>query len=195
MIQLCKREGFKVMKKLEIGCGERPTKGFLHQDIENVSGIELDFHCAPYEIPDDNFDLIIAVGVMEHLRLEEFEKTVNHFLNILKNDGVFLFDVPDLKVWCQYYIDNCEGKNAPFDNAHVLSTIYGWQRWTGDEHKSGWSEKTIEELIKLTRTKESYFELEFSTPKIFKEIGLDRNRFNRDKDAHLYVKLTKKAVV
>lgn len=180
------------MKKLEIGCGERPTEGFLHQDVTIVNNVTLDFQCAPFEIPDKDFDLIISVGVIEHLRFEEVKKTLTHFLNILKINGVFLFDVPDLKTWCQYYIDSCEDKNVPFEHHHILSTLYGWQRWEGDEHKSGWSKKTIEELVKSMVDNKTYFDVEFLTPKIFKDIGVDRNRFNRPHDAHLYVKLTKR---
>lgn len=180
------------MKKLEIGCGGRPTEGFLHQDVTSVEGTKLDFECAPSEIPEKDFDLIIAVGVMEHLRFEEFEKTLEHFLEILNEGGRFLFDVPDLKVWCQYYIDSCEGKPVPFEHHHVLSTIYGWQRWSGDEHKSGWDEKNLTELIEKIKSEDgSRFELKISTPEIFREIGIERNRFARVHDAHLYVELTK----
>ena len=40
------------MKKLEIGCGERPTEGFLHQDVTSAEGVKLDFECLPHEIKD-----------------------------------------------------------------------------------------------------------------------------------------------
>ena len=97
------------IKKLEIGCGERPTPGFLHQDIIEQQGVSLDFICMPYEIKDKGFDLIIAIGVMEHLTFLEFEKTIENFLEIMNFEGEFLFDVPDLKKWCEYYIDSCNG--------------------------------------------------------------------------------------
>jgi len=182
------------MKKLEIGCGGRPTDGYLHQDVTVVDGVDLDYQCAPFEIPDKDFDLIIAIGVMEHLRFSEFEKTVKHFLSILNIEKSFLFDVPDLKTWCQYYIDSCDGKPVPFEHFHILNTIYGWQRWKGDEHKSGWSQNALKELIDSIQIDNTCFEIEVCNPDIFKELGINRNRFDRVHDAHLYVKLTKKQV-
>jgi len=179
-------------KRLEIGCGNRPTPGYLHQDIIEMEGVNLDFYCKPHEIDANGFDLIIALGAMEHLRFVEFGKTIEHFLKILNIGGHFLFDVPDLKVWCQYYVDSCEGKEVPFEHQHILNTIYGWHRWEGDEHKSGWSESQLNNLISSKKLNGAYFRTDISTsPKIFKEYGFHRNRFDRPTDAHFYVKLTK----
>ncbi|MDR2648533.1 MAG: hypothetical protein LBB94_02290 [Clostridiales bacterium] len=180
------------LKRLEIGAGNAPVPGYLHQDIIEMAGVRLDYKCMPYEIPDNGFDLIIALGVMEHLRFDEFEKTIEHFLMILNIEGEFLFDVPNLKIWCQYYVDICAGKETPFDRRHVLRTIYGWQRWIGDEHKSGWDEKSLKRIIESKREGGLRFAVDIqTTPDIFKEIGISRNRFDRPQDAHLYVSLTK----
>jgi predicted SAM-dependent methyltransferase len=183
------------MKRLEIGCGASPTPGFLHQDVTRQEGVYLDYQCNPYEIEDEGFDLILAAAVMEHLRFVEFERTLAHFLKILNVGGQVLFDVPDLKVWCRYYIDSCEGKPVPFEHHHILSTLYGWQRWEGDEHKSGWNDtelcRVIESLSYKTGEKTVYFSVEFGTPEIFKALGISRRRFDRPADAHIYVRLTK----
>ena len=54
--------------KLELGVGERPTEGYLHQDISNAGGVKLDFVCPPWEIPveDNSLTEVLALGVVEH---------------------------------------------------------------------------------------------------------------------------------
>lgn len=183
-----------MINKLEIGCGDRPTEGYLHQDIRS-NLMDLDFNCDPWQIdlPKNSLSEVIAVGVMEHLRYEEFRKTVRHVHFLLKPSGIFLFDVPDLLVWSQYLYKVLRGKKVPFSKEHILATMYGWQRWLGDEHKSGWTCNDI------------YLELEFGFYTIiekhhstdflaieYKKRKIFRNRFDRPKDAHIYVKAVKR---
>ena len=139
-------------KKLELGSGERPTEGYLHQDTTSLPGVKLDFTCNPWEvdIKEDSLSEVLALGVMEHLRFEEFRKTLAHMRKLLKKGGAFLFDVPDMKVWSGYLYNLTHGmqKKNPFPPHHIWNTFYGWQRWPGDEHKCGW---TREELIKAVK--------------------------------------------
>lgn len=185
------------IKKLELGCGERPTPGYIHQDIVLLEGVKLDYCCKITELPetlDESFDEVIAVGVMEHLRRDEFIESVNRIYELLKTKGCFLFDVPDMKVWFQYVIDNMNGKETPFTPEHNLCTVYGWQRWDGDEHKWGYDEKLLADII-LNKTE---FEnvLIYKEEKYigFKERGIKRNRFDRPEDAHLYVRVDKECI-
>ena len=131
-----------MMDKLELGSGEKPTLGYLHQDIINHPAVKLDFICNPWEIqlPENTLSEVLALAVMEHLRFKEFKKTLRHIYKILKKGGGFLFDVPDMKVWSEYLYNLTHGmqhKN-PFPTKHIWATFYGWQRWPGDEHKCGW---------------------------------------------------------
>jgi predicted SAM-dependent methyltransferase len=176
--------------KLELGCGERPTLGYLHQDVIQIKGTNLDFICSPWEIPLEKETLseVLALGVMEHLRYSEFEKTIQYVYNLLKKDGEFLFDVPDMKVWSEYLYNlthEMQEKN-PFPPKHIWATIYGWQRWPGDEHKSGW---TNEELIKLLN--QIGFKKIETGVQVFTSKGIERGRFSRKGDAHIYIKAIK----
>lgn len=172
--------------KIEFGSGDRPTPGFLSSDINSGKGVS--FVGNPWElgIKDESVECFLALAVMEHLRFVEFEKTLGFVFTKLKKDGTFYFDVPDLVVWCQYYIDSVMGKETPFDHKHILSTLYGWQRWEGDEHKSGWDKAN---LLKLLNTY-NWTKIELGVD-LFLSSGFERRRMSRPKDAHLYVKLTK----
>ncbi len=177
-----------MLKKLEIGCGDRPTPGYLHQDVTTLPGVNLDFTCNPWEVTlqENSIDEILALGVMEHLRFKEVEKTLTHFRKILSPGGVFLFDVPDIRVWSEYLYNLTHGKEKelpPFEmgTQHVLNTFYGWQRWPGDEHKSAWTYESIRD--KALEAGFSNFKRDLDE---FRKRGIERRRFNREWDAHVY---------
>jgi predicted SAM-dependent methyltransferase len=169
--------------KLELGCGERPTEGYLHQDIIRMS--KLDFLCNPWEIdlPIESLSEVLAIGVIEHLRFEDVRKTIKHVHKLLGYGGIFLFDVPDLTVWSKYLYDTLRGLPTPFSKDHILATFYGWQRWPGDEHKSAWTEETIYGELSEFR----YYENGLSDMRA----RVERTRFNRPEDTHIYIKATK----
>ena len=177
-----------MLRKLELGVGDRPTEGYLHQDI--IALTTLDFMCNPWEVdlPENSLDEVIAVGVMEHLRFADFHKTLKHIHKLLKPDGIFLFDVPDLLVWSKYLYKVLRNEEVPFTREHILSTFWGWQRWEGDEHKSGW----VTDTILLYVINAGFKGLEYVNPKEFKDRGIFRNRFDRPEDAHIYVKTVKR---
>lgn len=169
--------------KLELGVGNRPTDGYLSQDITEL--VPLDFHCNPWEVDLDanSLDEVLALGVMEHLRYQDFRLTVKHIHHLLKSGGIFLFDVPDLTIWSEYLFDVLHGKTTVFSRDHILNTIYGWQRWEGDEHKSGWTmEMLLEELDLFTDVRDGKEDM---------NQRVSRNRFERKEDAHIYIKAIK----
>jgi predicted SAM-dependent methyltransferase len=176
--------------KLELGSGQRPTPGYLHQDITRQPGVDLDFICNPWEIdlPEESLTEIIALGQVEHLRYAEVEQTLRHVARLLQRGGVFLFDVPDMRIWSEYLFNVTHGapEKNPFTPEHVWSTIFGWQRWPGDEHKSGWTVEMLSDAVARAGLAPAP-----STPDMFRSRGLERRRFGRPADAHIYMMATK----
>jgi len=179
-----------VLEMLELGSGERPTPGYLHQDITIMPGVSLDFTCNPWEIPLAEGALVevLALGLMEHLRFNEVKQTLRHMHTLLRPGGAFLFDVPDMQVWSEYLFNLTHGQSEknPFPDYHIWSTMYGWQRWPGDEHKSGWTRDSL-----LQELQAAGFNGWEEGVTVFTSKGIERRRFGRPADAHLYIKAIK----
>ena len=144
-----RRSGLRVeMSRLEIGCGQRPTPGYLHNDVNAFPGVDIVGNPWEIDLADATLDEVLALGVIEHLTYEQVSGTFANVHRMLKSGGEFRFDVPDLPVWCGYAVDYFAGRPAPFPIKHILSTLYGWQRWPGDEHKSGWYEAKLIEALR-----------------------------------------------
>lgn len=168
--------------KLELGSGQRPTPGYIATDIYAWPGLDQVCNAWEVQVPFGSIEEILALGVIEHLTYQQARETFTRAHQLLIPGGEFWFDVPDIETWCSYFVDNRWG----FSTEHILATLYGWQRWEGDEHKSGWTEDLLEQELRM-----------FSEVSIridaahFMERGHVRNRMTRPGDAHLYVKATK----
>lgn len=177
--------------KLELGCGQRPTPGYLHQDITAQPGVKLDFNCQIWEIrlKEDSLSEIIAVGLMEHLRFEEFTRALKHIHKLLSPRGEFLFDMPDIRIWSEYLYNITHGapEKSPFPQEHVYATFWGWQRWPGDEHKCAWlKDDLFRHLGKI-----GFKDIHDENHQIFLSRGISRDRFQNPADAHLYIRAIK----
>lgn len=173
------------MLKIELGCGNRPTEGYLHQDVIQLE-TPLDYCCNAWQLPiiENSADEIIAIAVMEHLRFDDFRNTLRHIYKVLKSGGVFYFDVPDLYVWSGYLFDDLRGNETPFTRKHIMDTMWGWQRWEGDEHKSMWTDDDICDECR---------NIGFNVYNGLEDIKqrLHRDRFYRPENAHIYIKAVK----
>ena len=176
--------------KLELGSGQKPSPGYLHQDVTKQEGVELDFVCDPWKIPlaENTLNEVLALGCIEHLRYSEVKLTFTHINKLLKTKGIFLFDVPDMKIWGKYVYNLTHGKahENPFREEHIWATIYGWQRWPGDEHKSGWTKETITKCLNDA----GFTKIEYGLKSMVDQ-GIYRGRFSRYGDTHVYIKAIK----
>ncbi len=174
------------MTRLELGSGQRPSPGYLTSDINAFDGI--DFICSPEQIglASGSLDEVLALGVMEHLTYAKFDLTLTNVFRMLRPGGFFLFDCPELLAWCEYYSMLERGEEVPFTREHILSTLFGWQRFDGDTHASGWSEATITKSL----NRACFQKIEFGVDQMLSR-GHMRRRFERPDDAHIYVCATK----
>ncbi len=84
------------MKTLQLGCGIRPLEGAVNHDKEKHSefvDVEWDLDNMPWPWQDEEFEKVIALDVMEHLK-----RDVNEWLDecwrILKPGGLLVLKLP-----------------------------------------------------------------------------------------------------
>ncbi len=164
--------------KLELGCGHRPTPGYVHNDVNAFDGV--DMVCPAWEVTGGPYGEVIALGVIEHLTYEQAIGTFARVHDLVGPAGVFLFDVPDFAIWSTYLKSGTD----LFDTEHIQATLHGWHRWPGDEHKSSWTYPLLANALK------GWSIVNYGVHH-FTERGLVRDRMTRRGDAHLYVKATK----
>lgn len=174
--------------KLELGAGHRGTRGYIHHDAYPFPGIDL--VCPPWELPfqDGELDEVLALAFIEHLTYYEALDTFREVHRVLKPGGEFVFDVPDYPKWAAYYCWHMhKGMVAlafePPDLAWCRRTLFGWQRWPGDEHKYGWDQQSLVDNLRDFRFQGG----SIRDGQTFLNRGLYRKRFSNSLDAHLYV--------
>ena len=101
----------KELKVLDVGCGDKflkepfERKGLLYQGID----IDIiDFNNDKFPFPDNSFDLVVSLAVIEHIKnTENFLSEINR---ILKKGGFVFLSTPN---WCYAF------KNFYDDYTHV----------------------------------------------------------------------------
>lgn len=171
--------------KLELGAGHRPTRGYKTNDLNAFPGIDYPGEAWMLDLPDKSLDEVLALGFVEHLTFFQALDTFRNVHRMLKPKGLFLFDVPDYPVWAGYYLEQlgrgCEQRTdiPPLDDCR--KTLFGWQRWPGDEHKYGWDRALLSETLNEAGFTIHTYDL---SPFVART---HRDRFHRKWDAHLYV--------
>ena len=81
-------------KKLNLGCGEFKKEGYINLDYSSISepDIRYDLNKFPYPFDDDEFELIEADHLLEHLNNPFMVMKELH--RISKNNGLIIIKVP-----------------------------------------------------------------------------------------------------
>lgn len=173
------------MTKLELGAGHRPTRGYEANDLYPFRHIKHVGEPWMLELPDNSVHEVLALAFIEHLTHDEALDTFRNVHRMLVAGGKFIFDVPDYPVWARYYLDALDGKDTPVPLDHVRKTLFGWQRWPGDEHKYGWDRDLLAQALQTTNFRKFTLNVGEFIARSY------RQRFYKPEDAHLYVVATK----
>lgn len=126
--------------RLEIGSGERPTPGYVHNDIRELPGIDwvTDARCLDLFLeifpPDEPITEIKAAHVLEHFSWRETVRILERWLSILAPGGMIHIEVPNLSWQCRAVLNH----ELPW--SQMVDYIFGGQDYEGNYHKTAFTE-------------------------------------------------------
>ncbi len=112
--------------KLNLGCGTDYKKGWINVDNNsdnNIHKLDLNWDLRkPLPFPENSVDFIFNEHFMEHLSVEEGQKSVRDCLRVLKSGGVLRIATPDLALAVDKYL-NLELKDDPVVKQYNMDFI------------------------------------------------------------------------
>ncbi len=137
------------MTTLQLGCGIRPIEGAINHDLEKHSAfvdVEWDLNNMPWPWRDGEFEKVIALDVMEHLKCEVYE-WLDECWRILVPDGLLVLRLP---AW-DHENSHCDPTHRMFfhpktfsywDKRTELFKSYGWFYYR--KNNKWWNIETVE---------------------------------------------------
>lgn len=126
--------------KLNIGSGEYPKKDYINIDkYYEGSDIKADASKLPYD--DNTVDEIFSSHVLEHFNKYEIKDVLTEWYRVLKNEGKLDLEVPNFESIVKNWLDS-EDKTG-----FAMDTIFGLQTRAGEEHKFGFTETILKDML------------------------------------------------
>ena len=131
------------VRRLEIGSGKFPRKGYTHIDIEASAKPDIlgDFRTMSFS----DLEEIIALHVLEHFSREEALKVLAQWNSWLKVGGRLIVETPDLERICALFTTQPERLWA--NRWYLNQSLYGSQEADWAFHRDGWWKDKFEELF------------------------------------------------
>lgn len=152
--------------KLEIGCGERPTPGYIHLDTRDLPHVDIIDNAEELnKVDNESCDKILSVQVLEHFSHTKTLPILKLWYSKIKPGGMLELEVPDLKLFCTLWA------NGYIKEPWAFISIYGEQNYPENTHKAGFSKEYLSYLLKQAGFKK-VFNLMADKPNMNCEIKL-----------------------
>jgi predicted SAM-dependent methyltransferase len=162
--------------KLNIGCGTDYKEGWINIDNNsdnNITRLDLNWdlrNSLPFE--SNSVDYIFNEHFIEHLTVEESQKSIKDFMRVLKPGGVMRIAMPDLEYSIALYLDKNWRKSGLVSNhglefvetpAELLNMSFRWwgHQWIYDwvELRRRLKQAGYEKVIKADHSKSRHVDL------------------------------------
>jgi len=130
------------MRRLNIGCGRDIRDGYINVDAFPISDKVQKGNLLDIPFPDETFDEIIALDVVEHVSWRQVPNALAEICRVLKKTGAAEIRVPELDALLDLR------RAGRMTDAEYVRRIFGDQGHPGDFHATGFTEKTFIDQIK-----------------------------------------------
>ena len=129
--------------KLDVGCGNRPRRGYVGIDkfSKRRSTIKAEAHSLPFY--NGEVSAINCSHMIEHLYDKKVTTVLQEFYRVLKVNGKLEISCPDFERMVEMWIEG----DYKYRWGIGLIKIFGWQRYPGDFHYTGFSKKRIKNIL------------------------------------------------
>ena len=140
------------LEYLNVGCGHKPTAGFINMDYQWYPGVECVWDVSRrLPLKDGAMLGIFTEHCLEHLPLETARRVLRDFRRVLKPKGTIRIVLPDAQRYAELYVRAIHGESVEFPYPHldrtktpmmVLNSIFrGWGHRSADDFQ------TLEKLL------------------------------------------------
>lgn len=148
-------------KIVDIGCGTNPLRTPEGRviTVDWREDVNPDYRCDFRRLPlaSEEFDVVHSAHTLEHVARKEVEATLTEWVRILKPDGELRLSLPNLE-WAAKRIIKGEYGLLEGSNVNALDVFYGQQLYDLDYHKTGFTPKLLEDLLRKLGFKYFIFE-------------------------------------
>ena len=138
-------------KILDIGCGNNPLRTNEGRVItcDAREDMHPDYRCDVRRLPfaTKEFDIVSSSQTLEHIAREQVESTLEEWIRVLKPKGELRLAVPNLE-WAAKRILAGEYGDMAGGNVSAWDVFYGEQSYDLDFHKTGFTPKSLSDLLK-----------------------------------------------
>ncbi|MEK6958875.1 MAG: methyltransferase domain-containing protein [archaeon] len=131
-----------VVKKLEIGCGNKPKEGYAHFDIRPLEGVDVVGDARKLPFKDGEFGEIYSRFFLEHLLRQDAKLTLKEMNRVLMKKGALEIIVPDIEYFCRLFIEGDAQKKE-----WALNKIYGFEKYPEDHHNFGYDFEILKNYL------------------------------------------------
>ena len=127
---------------LNLGSGVNPIPGAVNVDVQPFQGVDLTFDFTqPWPLPDTSYDKVSMFHCLEHVTPIAALTLVREAYRVLRWEGVFLAEVPDI-------VGLCAGLTAG-NFGMMTGAIYGGYDAPEDAHRYGYTASSLALLCQL----------------------------------------------
>lgn len=127
-------------RRLNLGCGFDRRDGYVNVDFQDFHEPDLVADVRHLdELPDDHFQEVLAVDVLEHLERGDTMPTLREWCRVLAPGGVLRLQMPDVTALGRIFRE----RDSVEAHELFLHHLYGTQAYTGDYHQAGFTDVSL----------------------------------------------------
>ena len=130
---------------INVGCGERADPEAINIDLQATAGVQLRGDLRQLPIRDAAVAEVRYAHVLEHLLRRAIPPALAEAWRVLAPGGMIRIGVPDFLACIREYAAAPPAERLSF----WQRTIFGGQRYEGEEHRIGWDADLLERALRF----------------------------------------------